>query len=96
MREVLFAFVMPHFCPLIADDTGLIFKEKKGGEWIPSLMLRYTHIDCADFYGSNVVITMMNGKQHRAAVLQKERLIEILNENYIFCYDHGHWPFEKK
>lgn len=95
MREVLFAFVMPHFCPLIADDTGLIFKEKKNGMWIPSAMLRYTNIDAVDFYGSNTIITMMSGKQYKAAVLQKERLIEIFKDKGIFCVDHGHWPFER-
>lgn len=95
MREVLFAFVMPHFCPLIADDTGLIFKEKRSGEWIPSAMLRYSNIASVDFYGSNAVITMMNDKQYKAAVLQKPRLIEIVKDKGIFCVDHGRWPFEK-
>lgn len=95
MREVLMAFVMPHFCPLIADDTGLIFKEKRNGEWFPSAMLRYTSIASVDFYGSNTVITMMNDKQYKAAVLQKPRLIEIVREQGIPCVDHGKFPFER-
>lgn len=95
MREVLFAFVTPHFCPLVADDTGLIFKEKKNGVWIPSAMVRYTGIDTVDFFGSNAVITTKSGKQYRAAVLQKPRLIEIVKDKGIFCVDHGRWPFGK-
>lgn len=93
MREVLFAFVMPHFCPLIADDTGLIFKEKRSGEWLPAAMLRYSSIESADFHGSNVEIKMKNGKMHKAAVLQKKQLLDILSGKNILCVDHGFLPF---
>lgn len=93
MREVLTAFVIPHFNALIADDTGLIFKEKRNGEWLPTAMLRYGDIDFAEFHGSNIVITMKNGKEYKAAVLQKPRLMEIFEEKNIFCVDHGFLPF---
>ncbi len=95
MREVLTAFVTPKFCALIADDTGLIFKKKVNGEWHPAAMLRYDRIDSADFYGSNVVLAMKSGAVHKAAVLQKKRLLEILGEKGIFCCDHGFSPFYK-
>lgn len=93
MREVLFAFVMPHFCPLIADDTGLIFKAKKDGEWRPAAMLRYSSIEFAEFHGSNVWINLKNGATYKAAVLQKKRLIEIFNEKDVSNIDKGHNPF---
>ncbi len=95
MREVLTAFVVPNFCALIADDTGLIFKKKVNGEWRPAAMLRYDKIDSVDFFCSNALITMKNGKMHKAAVLQKKRLLEILREKGIFCYDHGFGLFER-
>ncbi len=95
MREILTAFEAPRFCALIADDTGLIFKHKINGKWRPTAMLRYTGIDSADFYASNVVLVMNNGDIHKAAVLQKKRLIEILSERNILCCDHGFFPFYK-
>ncbi len=95
MREILTAFVAPKFCALIADDTGLIFKNKINGEWRPTAMLRYNRIESADFYASNVVLVMKNGDIHKAAVLQKKRLLEILAEKNIFCCDHGSCPFYK-
>lgn len=93
MREVLTAFVVPHFNALIADDTGLIFKEKRNGEWLPTAMLRYSAMDFAEFHGANVVITMKNGSEYKAAVLQKPRLMEIFEEMDIICVDHGFLPF---
>ncbi len=95
MREVLTAFAAPKFCALIADDTGLIFKERANGKWHPTAMLRYDRIESADFYASNVVLVMKNGDIHKAAVLQKKRLIEILSERNILCCDHGFFPFYK-
>lgn len=93
MREVLTAFVVPHFCALIADDTGLIFKAKKNGEWRPTAMLRYNKIEYAEFHGSNVVIEMMSGKKIMASVLQKKRLKEIFNEKDVSFADKGANPF---
>lgn len=93
MREVLTAFVVPHFCALIADDTGLIIKEKKDGEWRPSAMLRYSDMDFVEFHGANLTVTMLNGKEYKAAVLQKPRLMEIFAEKNVFCTDHGFLPF---
>lgn len=93
MREVLFAFVMPHFCPLIADDTGLIFKVKKDGEWRPAAMLRYSKMEYAEFHGSNLELTMKNGASYKASVLQKQRLLEIFDEKNVPNVDKGRNPF---
>lgn len=93
MREVLTAFVVPHFCALIADDTGLIFKVKKDGKYQPIAMLRYSSMEFAEFRGSNVEINMKNGATYKAAVLQKKRLIEIFNEKDVSNIDRGKRPF---
>ncbi|MDE7231447.1 MAG: hypothetical protein K2N56_13295 [Oscillospiraceae bacterium] len=96
MREVLTAFVVPHFCALIADDTGLIFKVKKNGEWKPAAMLRYSRMEYAEFHGSNVIIEMMSGKKMKASVLQKKRLMEIFDEKGVACVDAGANPFYRE
>lgn len=93
MREVLTSFVVPHFCALIADDTGLIFKLKKNGKYHAIAKLRYSSMEFAEFRGSNVEINMKNGATYKAAVLQKKRLIEIFNEKDVSNIDKGFRPF---
>ena len=92
MREVMTAFVVPHFCALIADDTGLIFKVKKYGRYHAIAKLRYSRIEFVEFRGSNVRINMKNGATFKAAVLQKKRLIEILNYKDVSNFDKGFSP----
>ena len=93
MREVLTAFVVPHFCALIADDTGLIFKVKKYGRYHAIAKLRYSRIEYVEFHGSNAHINMKSGKVFKASVLQKKRLIEILDFNDVSNIDLGFNPF---
>lgn len=93
MREVLTAFVVPHFCALIADDTGLIFKVKKYGSYHAIAKLRYSRIEFVEFHGSNAVINMKNGATFKAAVLQKKRLMEILDDMDVSNFDKGFNPF---
>ena len=92
MREVLTAFVVPYFCALIADDTGLIFKVKKYGKYHAIARLRYSRIEFVEFRGSNIRIHMKNGATFKAAVLQKKRLIEIFNEKDVSNFDKGFRP----
>lgn len=93
MREVMTAFVVPHFCALVADDIGLIFKVKKYGRYHAIAKLRYSRIEFVEFRGSNVEINMKSGKVFKAAVMQKKRLIEILDINDVSCVDLGFRPF---
>lgn len=93
MREVLTAVVVPHFCALIADDTGLIFKVKKNGKWRIASMLRYSNMESVEFHGSNAIIKMMSGKKIKPSVLQKDRLMEILTEKGVACVNMGKNPF---
>ena len=94
MREVLTAFIVPrYFCALIADDIGLIFKVKKNGRYHAVAKLRYSRIEFVEFHGSNIEINMKSGKMLKASVLQKKRLIEILDANDVSCFDLGFNPF---
>lgn len=101
MREVLTTVVIPdfnviaipQFNALVCDDTGLIFKEKRSGEWLPRVMLRYKNIDYVEFHGGNVIIVMKNGDEHIASVFQRAQLFQILEAKDINCIDYGKNPF---